>query len=102
MPRIGHAISREDKEEIASLVLLEVEPMPRIGSRTGDTSHSPMIKIRRNQIYQAKKRPDFQVEIMGKRDNKWMARVLTHKTGVYAGTHKLSKWTIEKEYSLIS
>lgn len=59
-----------------------------------------MIKV--NQIYKHKKTSDYQVEIIGKsRRDKWKARILTNKPGVYNGSHTLSAFTIKRQFELV-
>lgn len=60
------------------------------------------VKVRLNQIYQSRRHAHIRVEIVRKAKNdKWKARILTERPGVYSGTHTLAKYTLEKEFTLI-
>jgi hypothetical protein len=58
------------------------------------------IKVRVGDIYRQKKHK-MSVEIFGKAGEKWKARVLTEKPGVYNGSHKLATFTIWKYYEKV-
>ncbi len=55
--------------------------------------------IKRGQIY--KSRNGMHIEIAGKKQSKWLGKVLTAKPGVYNGSHKLAETTIKKHFELI-
>ncbi len=60
------------------------------------------IAVRIGQVYRSKK-SNCQVEIIGKaKSDRWKARILSNKPGVYKGTHSLAIFTIYKNYDLIS
>lgn len=58
------------------------------------------LKVRVGQVYRQKNHK-MAVEIFGKAGEKWKARVLTPKRGVYNGSHKLANFTLYKHYNLI-
>lgn len=58
------------------------------------------LKVRVGQIYRQKGHK-IAVEIFGKAGEKWKARVLTEKYGVYNGSHKLANFTLWKYYELV-
>lgn len=59
------------------------------------------IKVRRGQVYQSKRAAHVQVEIFGKSRDKWKARILTPKRGVYAGSHTFSDNSLRANFTLI-
>lgn len=59
-----------------------------------------MSKVRIGQIYRSKVNNVF-IEIAGKKDAKWLGKVLTRKAGVYNGSHKLAERTLEKKFELV-
>lgn len=59
------------------------------------------IPIKVNQIWQSKRSTDFQVIITGKKNDKFNTKILTNKTGVYNGTHKLARNTLYSKFILI-
>lgn len=59
------------------------------------------IRVRVGQIYR-QKRHKVAVEIFGRSgSDKWKARILTEKPGVYAGSHTLANFTIWKYYEQV-
>jgi len=60
------------------------------------------MKIKLNQIYRSNKDLDYYVIIMGKgKCDKWQAKVLTNKTGVFAGSHSFADRTLQKNVYLM-
>lgn len=59
------------------------------------------VQIKINQVWRNKRSPDFQVIITGKKNDKFNAKILTSKPGVYNGTHKLARNTLYTKFELI-
>lgn len=60
------------------------------------------IVIKRSQIWQHKKNPDRQLIIVSKKGSfHFKAKVLTGRTDVYAGTHTMTRWALEKDFNLM-
>ncbi len=58
-------------------------------------------KIEIGQVWQNKIKPSYQLEVLGKHGDGWKTRILTKKTGVYAGTHTVGSWLLWKKYELL-
>lgn len=56
--------------------------------------------IRKGQIWQSKTKDNIQLEICGKKRDKWLTKVLTNKPGVYNGTHTMADYTLYKKFKL--
>jgi len=58
--------------------------------------------IKINQIYKSKKNKNHYVIIVGKgKHDKWKAKVLTDKEGVYNGSHTFADRTLQKMFELL-
>ena len=57
--------------------------------------------IKKNQIYKENKHENHQIITVRETGGKWLCKVLTNKPGVYNGTHKMSRRTLEKMFELI-
>lgn len=56
--------------------------------------------IKKGQIWQQKGH-SLQVEVIRRKDFRWQCRILTDRTGVYAGTHTMTPYTLWSKYELI-
>ena len=57
-------------------------------------------RVRIGQVYKSIKNNMF-IEIAGKKDSKWLAKVLTAKKGVYNGSHRMAEMTLKKHFELL-
>jgi len=56
-------------------------------------------KIKKGQIWKQKGN-SMTVEIVGPKDGKWKARVLSDRIGMYKGSHTLNERTLWSKYEL--
>ena len=59
------------------------------------------LEIKKGQIFKAK-RSGLQIEVAGKKDSKWLCKILTTKPGVYAGSHRMSEYVLRQQFILLS
>lgn len=60
------------------------------------------VEVEIGQIWANKLKPTYQLEVFGKvGGGHYKTRILTKKTGVYAGTHTVTKYTLWKKYDLL-
>lgn len=55
--------------------------------------------IKKGQVYKSWQNNSY-ILIDGKKDAKWLAKVLTDKPGVFNGSHKMAERTLHKHYTL--
>lgn len=58
----------------------------------------PVIRI--NQIYKSRLNRDYRIVVTGKKDAKWLCKVLTDRHGVYNGSHRMAERTLDKRFEL--
>lgn len=59
------------------------------------------MRIKRGQVWKQKNK-EFYLVITGKKGSKWNAKVLTEKSGIYGGTHKMSEFMLHLRYEICS
>lgn len=57
-------------------------------------------KVKVGQIYKSRY-SGIQVQISGRKGDKWLTKVLTAKPGVYKGSHTLSLLSIRQRFELM-
>lgn len=55
-------------------------------------------EVEKGMILRSKRNPDYQIEVVRRKDRRWQVRKLTERTGVYNGTHTMSQITIWKNF----
>lgn len=57
-------------------------------------------KIQLGQVYRSNNN-GLQILVAGKKDAKWLCKVLTEKPNVYNGSHRMSEYVLRKRFTLI-